>query len=43
MPFNDTFLEELRSKNEISDVIGAYVNLKRAGRLYKGLCPLNKN
>ena len=41
MPFNDTFLEELRSKNEISEVIGAYVNLKRAGRLYKGLCPFH--
>ena len=41
MAFNDTFLEELRSKNEISEVIGAYVNLKRAGRLYKGLCPFH--
>ena len=41
MPFNDTFLEELRSKNEISEVIGTYVNLKRAGRLYKGLCPFH--
>ena len=41
MAFNDAFLEELRSKNEISEVIGAYVNLKRAGRLYKGLCPFH--
>ncbi|MBQ6381299.1 MAG: DNA primase [Clostridia bacterium] len=41
MAFNDAFLEELRAKNEISEVIGSYVNLKRAGRLYKGLCPFH--
>ena len=41
MAFNDAFLEELRAKNEISEVIGAYVTLKRAGRLYKGLCPFH--
>jgi len=39
--FTDAFLEELRAKNEISEVIGSYVNLKKAGRLYKGLCPFH--
>ena len=41
MAFNETFLEELRAKNDIVDVIGSYVNLKRAGRIYKGLCPFH--
>lgn len=41
MALNDAFLEQLRERNEISEVIGAYVNLKRAGRLYKGLCPFH--
>ena len=41
MAFTDAFLEELRAKNEISEVIGSYVNLKKAGRLYKGLCPFH--
>lgn len=41
MAFGDNFLEELRSKNDIVSVIGSYVNLKRAGRLYKGLCPFH--
>lgn len=41
MAFGDSFLEELRAKNDIAEVIGSYVNLKRAGRLYKGLCPFH--
>ncbi len=41
MAFNETFLEELRARNDITEVIGGYVNLKRAGRLYKGLCPFH--
>lgn len=41
MAFDDSFLEELRSRNDISEVIGNYVNLKKAGRLYKGLCPFH--
>ena len=41
MAFNESFLEELRARNDVTDVIGAYVNLKRAGRLYKGLCPFH--
>lgn len=33
--------EEIRSKLNIEDVIGEYVQLKRAGRNYKGLSPFN--
>ena len=41
MAFNESFLEELRARNDVTEVIGSYVNLKRAGRLYKGLCPFH--
>ncbi|MCQ2486049.1 MAG: DNA primase [Clostridia bacterium] len=41
MRFTDEFLNELRSKNDIESVISQYVNLKRAGRLSKGLCPFH--
>lgn len=38
---SEQFLEELRFRNPITDVIGSYVTLKRAGRLQKGLCPFH--
>lgn len=41
MAFSDEFLEEIRDRNDIEDVISSYVNLKRQGRLLKGLCPFH--
>ncbi len=38
---SETFLEELRFRNPITDVVSSYVSLKRAGRLQKGLCPFH--
>lgn len=38
---NDQFLEQLRDRIDIEDLIGDYVDLKRAGRLTKGLCPFH--
>jgi DNA primase len=35
-------LEEIRFRNDIVDVIGASLNLKRAGSTYKALCPFHK-
>ena len=32
-------VEEIRSRNDIVELIGSYVNLKRAGANYNGLCP----
>jgi DNA primase len=32
-------IEEIRSRNDIVELIGTYVNLKRAGSNYNGLCP----
>lgn len=42
MAFSDEFLEELRDRNNIEDVIAAYVNgLKRQRNTLKGLCPFH--
>ena len=32
-------IEEIRSRNDIVELIGSYVNLKRAGANFNGLCP----
>lgn len=41
MAFDDRFIEELRARNDAVELIGSYVNLKRSGRIYKGLCPFH--
>lgn len=41
MKFSAAFLEEVKEKNEITEVIGRIVNLKRAGSNYVGLCPFH--
>ncbi|MCR4926294.1 MAG: DNA primase [Clostridiales bacterium] len=38
---SDEFLDELRSKADIEQVISSYVNLKRAGKNLVGLCPFH--
>ncbi|HBL40224.1 MAG TPA: DNA primase, partial [Ruminococcaceae bacterium] len=38
---SEDFLRELRDKNEISEVISSYVNLRRHGSTMKGLCPFH--
>jgi DNA primase len=35
-------IEDLRDRNDIAEVIGAFVQLKRAGSALKGLCPFHK-
>ena len=35
------YIEELLRRNEITEVVGRYVQLKRKGRLYAGLCPFH--
>jgi DNA primase len=39
--FSDDKLEEVRTRADIVDVIGAHVRLKRAGRNFVGLCPFH--
>lgn len=41
MALNDMFLEELHDRIDIEDLISSYVNLKRQGRISKGLCPFH--
>lgn len=41
MRYSDELLEEIRSRNDIIDVISQYVTLKRSGRNYFGLCPFH--
>lgn len=41
MALPDDFLQELRMRNDISQVISGYVNLKRRGRNLIGICPFH--
>lgn len=42
MPYySDELIEEVRSRNDIVDVISGYVNLKKKGSTYFGLCPFH--
>ncbi len=41
MRYSDDLIEEIRLKNDIIDVIGGYVQLKRKGSSYFGLCPFH--
>ena len=42
MKFSDSFLDEIRARLPVSQVVGRRVPLKRAGREWKGLSPFNK-
>jgi DNA primase len=35
------YIDEVVRRNDITDVVGSYVQLKRKGRLYGGLCPFH--
>ena len=39
--FDDSLMSEIRSRNNIVQVVGDYVSLKKAGGSYKGLCPFH--
>ena len=39
---SDNTLEKIRAANDIVDVIGGYLPLKRAGGVFKALCPFHK-
>lgn len=41
MALPDYFLQELKSRLDIADVISSYVNLKRSGKNLVGLCPFH--
>lgn len=41
MYYEEDFVEEVRQRNDIVDIISSYVNLKRGGSNYVGLCPFH--
>ena len=41
MPLPDDFLDELKARSDITDVVSSYVSLKRRGRNLVGLCPFH--
>ena len=42
MPYySDELIEEVRSRNDIVDVISGYVRLQKKGSTYFGLCPFH--
>ena len=41
MRYSDDIIEEVRSKNDIVDVVSQYVKLTRKGSSYFGLCPFH--
>src|SRR5262244_410296 len=42
MRFTPQFLDELRARLPVSEVVGRRVKLRKAGREWKGLSPFNK-
>ncbi|WZL74657.1 DNA primase [Clostridiaceae bacterium 35-E11] len=38
---NDGFIEEVKAHNDIVEIISKYVELKKTGNNYKGLCPFH--
>jgi len=42
MPYPAGFLDELRSRVSLAEVVGRRVNLQKRGREYTGLCPFHK-
>ena len=41
MYYSENVIEEVRSRNDIVDVIGSYVTLKRRGNSYMACCPFH--
>ena len=42
MPYySDELIDQVREANDIVDVIGQYVGLKKTGSAYVGLCPFH--
>ena len=43
MIFSGEFIEEVRARNDIVDVVSGYVKLTRRGASYTGLCPFHND
>jgi len=41
LALSDDFLQELKSRSDITDVVSSYIDLRHSGRTYSGLCPFH--
>ena len=41
MMLSDEFISELKSRNDIEEIVGEYVNLQRKGKNLMGICPFH--
>ena len=41
MNFDESYIHQIRSSNDIKDVVGGYVRLKKSGQNEIGLCPFH--
>ena len=41
MPLPDLFLQELKARTDMAELVASYVNLRRSGRNLVGLCPFH--
>ena len=41
MRYDENLVEEIRERNDIVDVISSYVDIKKKGADYFGLCPFH--
>lgn len=41
MPIPQHIIDQVRDRNDVVEIVGQYVDLKRAGTNYKGLCPFH--
>jgi DNA primase len=42
MPIPQHIIDQIRDRSDVVEVVGQYVDLKRTGTNYKGLCPFHK-
>lgn len=42
MKYPQSFIEEIRNRVRVSELIGSYIPIRRAGREYHALCPFHK-
>lgn len=40
--YSEALIDEIKANNDIADIISQYINLKRSGRNFLGLCPFHK-
>ena len=41
MALPELFLQELKMRNDMAEVASSYINLKRSGKNFTGLCPFH--